>query len=186
MKKYILLVFAFTSLITHSQFNNGGMRNQGLGRMNQAPRQAPEPNFEIEKYLGILIYDIEKFAKKSSIKLSSDEGKKFSEVLTKFNKKLKDFRRINSFTLDSTKEMVENFQKNAQKSGDFSERTNIQNKMAENLKPISETLRVYDKELDTTMKEILSEKQYKKWIKYNRKNYKVFPKNEVENEDKEN
>jgi len=23
---------------------------------------------------------------------------------------------------------------------------------------------------------LLSEKQYKKWIKYNRKNYKIFPK----------
>ena len=82
--------------------------------------------------------------------------------------------------------MVENFQKNAQKSGDFSERANIQKKMTENLKPISETLRIYDRELDTTMQEILSEKQYKKWIKYNRKNYKVFPKDDVENEEKEN
>lgn len=186
MKKYILLLFVFTNLMAHSQFNNGGIRNQRQSRMNEAPRQAPEPKFEVEKYLGILIYDIEKFAKKSSVKLSSEEGKKFSEVLTKFNKKLDDFRRINSFTLDSTRDMVENFQKNAQKSGDFSERTNIQKKMTENLKPISETLRIYDKELDTTMKEILSEKQYKKWIKYNRKNYKVFPEEDVENEEEEN
>jgi len=185
MKKYILLVFVFTSLMAYSQFNNG-MRNQRQNQMNQTPRQAPEPKYEIEKYLGILIYDIEKFAKKSSIKLSSEEGKKFSAILTKFNKKLKDFRRINSFTLNSTREMVENFQKNAQKSGDFSERANIQKVMAENLKPISETLRVYDKELDTSMKEILSEKQYKKWIKYNRKNYKVFPKDDVENEENKN
>lgn len=185
MKKYILLLFVFTSIVAHSQFNNG-MRNQRQRQMNQTPRQAPEPKYEIEKYLGILIYDIEKFAKKSKIKLSSEEGKKFSEVLTKFNKKIKDFRRINSFTLNSTREMVENFQKNAQKTGDFSERANIQKKMTENLKPISETLRIYDRELDTTMKEILSDKQYKKWIKYNRKNYKVFPKDDVENEEKEN
>ena len=185
MKKYVLLIFAFTSLIAHSQYNNG-MGNQRQRQMNQTPRKAPDPKFEVEKYLGILIYDIEKYAKKSSIKLSSEEGKKFSEVLTKFNKKLKDFRRINSFTLDSTREMVENFQKNAQKSRDFSERANIQKVMAENLKPISETLRVYDKELDTTMKQILSEKQYKKWIKYNRKNYKVFPIDDIEKEEKKN
>ena len=185
MKKYILLIFAFTSLISHSQYNNG-MRNQRQSQMNQTPRQAPEPKYEIEKYLGILIYDIEKYAKKSSIKLSSEEGKKFSEVLTKFNKKLKDFRRINSFTLKSIKEMVENFQKKAQESGDFSGRVEIQKVMEENLKPISETLRVYDKELDKTMKELLSEKQYKKWIKYNRKNYKVFPLDDIEKRERKN
>lgn len=185
MKKYILLLFAFTSLITHSQFNNG-MRNQRQRQMPQTQQKPPEPDFEIEKYLGILIYDIEKAAKKSSIKLSSDEGKKFFKTITAYNKKIKDISRINSFTLRSTKEMVENFQKNAQKTGDLSKQVEVQKTMTENLKPISDVLRIEDKKLDASMKEILSSKQYKKWIKYNRKNYKVFPKNDVENEEKEN
>jgi hypothetical protein len=52
--------------------------------------------------------------------------------------------------------------------------------MTENLKPISEILKTKDLELDKKMKTLLSEKQYEKWIKYNRKLYKVFPKEETE------
>lgn len=182
MKKYLLTLTLLTSFLAHSQLNRGGMRNSRQNQMNQTPRKAPEPNFQVEKYLGIVIYDIEKAAKKSSIKLSSEEGKKFKTLLTKYNKEIKDIRRINSFTLRSTKEMMENFQKNAQKNGDFSDRTKVQKKMVENLTPISETLRTKDRALDISIKEILSEKQYKKWIKYNRKMYKVFPKDEEKKE----
>lgn len=182
MKKYFLILTLLTSFLAHSQLNRGGMRNSRQNQMNQTPRKAPEPNFQVEKYLGIVIYDIEKAAKKSSIKLSSEEGKKFKTLLTKYNKEIKDIRRINSFTLRSTKEMMENFQKNAQKNGDFSDRTKVQKKMVENLTPISETLRTKDRALDISIKEILSEKQYKKWIKYNRKMYKVFPKDEEKKE----
>lgn len=182
MKKYLLILTLLTSFLAHSQLNRGGMRNSRQNQMNQTPRKAPEPNFQVEKYLGIVIYDIEKAAKKSSIKLSSEEGKKFKTLLTKYNKEIKDIRRINSFTLRSTKEMMENFQKNAQKNGDFSDRTKVQKKMIENLTPISETLRTKDRALDKSIKEILSEKQYKKWIKYNRKMYKVFPKDEEKKE----
>ena len=168
------------SLSSHSQFNNGGMRNQRQRQMPQTQQEPPEPNFKIDKYLGIVIYDIKKAAKKSSIKLSSDEGKKFSSLLTSYNKQVKDIRRINSFTLRSTKEMIENFQKNARKTGDLSNQVQIQKTMGENLKPISETLKIEDRKLDASLVELLSKKQYKKWIKYNRKLYKVFPKKKDE------
>jgi hypothetical protein len=76
--------------------------------------------------------------------------------------------------------MIDNFQKKALETGDFSNQVQIQKTMGENLKPISETLKVEDRKLDLSMREILSKKQYKKWIKYNRKIYKVFPKVEEE------
>lgn len=176
MKKYIFLLFVLTSFLAQSQF--GGMRNQRQRQMPQTQREPPAPNFQVEKYLGIIVYDIEKAAKKSGIKLSSDEGKQFSKLLTAYNKDIKDIRRINSFTLRSTKEMVENFQKNAAKTGDLSNQLVVQKKMADNLKPISETLKIEDLKLVKSLKPVLSEKQYKKWIKYNRKLYKVFPKEE--------
>lgn len=153
-----------------------GMRQRQLPQTQQ--RQAPKPNFEVEKYLGIVIYDIKKAAKKSSIRLTSNEGKAFSNALTKYNKDIKDIKRINSFLLRSTKEMVENFQKKAMKTGDFSNQPKMVKKLNENLKPISETLKKEDKELDKVIKKLLSEKQYKKWIKYNKKLNKFFHKNQ--------
>ena len=176
MKKYIFLLLIFTSFITYSQF--GGMRNQRQRQMPQTPQQAPEPDFKVEKYIGIIIYDIEKAAKKTGVKLSSDKGKKFSGLLTKYNKEVKDIRRINSFTLRSTKEMVENYQKKVAKTGDLTDQVKVQKKLADNLKPISETLKVEDEDLSKKLKEILTTKQYKKWLKYNRKQGKFLPKEE--------
>jgi hypothetical protein len=183
MKKIIVLFIALISYSTYSQFGNrnqGNSQNMRQRQMTQTPTQAPKFKYEVEKYLGIVVYDIEKAAKKSKIKLTSDTGREFSTTITAYNKEIKDLRRINSFTLRSTREMVENFQRNAQKTGDASGQKKIQETMTENLKPISEILKTKDLELDKKMKTLLSEKQYEKWIKYNRKLYKVFPKEETE------
>ena len=179
MKKIVLLLILCSAFTAKAQYGNS--RNQQRQRQSmQTPQKAPEPNFNIEQYIGIVVYDIKKSAKKSSIKLSSKEGKQFSTILTKYNKDIKDITRINSFLLRSTKEMVDSFQKSAMKSGDYSNQNKIQKKMGESLKPLYETLKVEDKKLDKTMKALLSGKQYKKWIKYNRKMYKIFPKEEEE------
>lgn len=182
MKKLILLIvlcFAFTA---EAQYRNGQRNGQMQGQTGipQTPQKAPEPNFEVEKYLGIVVYDIEKAAKKSSINLTSDAGQLFSKTLTAYNKDVKGITRINSFLLRSTKEMVENFQKISMKNGDFSQQPEIVKKMNDNLEPISNTLKQEDKKLDATMKRLLSEKQYKKWIKFNKKLNKNFPEPEEE------
>ena len=119
MKKLVFLLILCCAFTAEAQYGNS--RNQQRQRQSmQTPQKAPEPDFNIEKYIGIVVYDIKKAAKKSSLKLSSEKGKEFSKVLTKYNKDIKDITRINSFLLRSTKEMVDNFQKNARKTGDFS------------------------------------------------------------------
>lgn len=153
---------------------NGGLQNQRQRQMTQTPDRAPEPNFDVEQYLGIVIYDIEKTAKKISVKLSSDEGKSVSKILTEYNNKIKQIKRINSFTLRSSKEMVENFQKNVIKNRDYSNQAEVQKKLAEDLKPISETMKEEDLKLDAEMKKVLSDKQHDKWIKFNKKLNKTF------------
>lgn len=182
MKKIILFILLFCAFIAQAQYGYGygNSNRQRQSQMMQTQEKAPDPDFPIEKYLGIVIYDIEKAAKKSSIKLSSTQGKEFSKILTIYNKDIKDITRINSFLLKSTKEMVDNFQKNARKTGDFSGQVVIQKNMNLVLKPLGNTLIEEDRKLDKTMKELLKEKQYKKWIKYNKKLYKVFPKDKEE------
>jgi 5-hydroxyisourate hydrolase-like protein (transthyretin family) len=189
MKKIILFLILGCAFTAQGQYGNnqrngqrGGQRQQRQ-QMSQTPQKAPKPKFEVEKFLGIIVYDINKAAKKSSIKLSSKVGKEFSKVLTKFNKDIKGITRINSFSLRETKEMVESFQKKAMDTGDYSNQRNVQKKMNERLKPIAVTLRVEDRKLDKIMKVLLSEKQYKKWIKYNKKKHKIFPKEEEKKEE---
>ncbi|KGL62417.1 hypothetical protein [Polaribacter sp. Hel1_85] len=178
MKKYILLIILFCGFTAQAQYGYGNGTRQRQRQMPQAQQEAPEPDFPIEKYLGIVNYDIKKAAKKTSIKLSSKKGIEFSKILTTYNKDIKDIIRINSFLIRSTKDMVDNFQKLAMKSGDFSNQTKVQKKMVENLKPISLTLKEEDVKLYAAMKELLSEKQYKKWLKYNKKRHTFFKKEE--------
>jgi hypothetical protein len=178
MKKFILLILLCSVFTAEAQYGNGQRNGQRQTQrdMTQTQQKAPEPNFEVEKYLGIVVYDIEKAAKKAGIKLSSEEGKLFFKTLTTYNKDVKGMTRINSFLLRSTKEMVENFQKISMKSGDFSQQPEVLKKMNQNLEPLSNTLKEEDKKLDATIKTMLSEKQYKKWIKYNKKLNKIFTK----------
>lgn len=174
MKKLILLLALITFGNLKAQMMNGGMQNQRQRQMMQTPEKAPEPKFDVELYLGIVVYDLEKTANKISVKLTSDEGITFSDILTNYNNKIKQIKRINSFTLNSSKELVENFQKNAIKNRDFSNQVEVQKKLAADLKPISETLKNEDQKLDADIKKMLSEKQYEKWIKFNKKLNKSF------------
>ena len=175
MKKIIFLFILSSSITVHAQYGYGS-NNQRQRSMMQTQRKAPDPSFNIERFVGITYYDIIKAAKKSKVKLTSENGKIFSKILTDYNKSVKDISRINSFFLSSTKEMVENFQKKASKSGDFSDQQKIMQKMNETLRPIAETLQKEDEKLDKDIKGLLTEKQYDKWIKYNAKLFKFFKK----------
>jgi len=174
MKKIVFLLSIMTFCSVKAQYMNGGLQNQRQRQMMQTPEKAPEPNFEVEQYLGIVVYDIEKTSKKINLNLTSDEGKSFSDILTTYNNKIKQIKRINSFTLNSSKKLVEDFQKNAIKTRDFYNQVEVQKKLATDLKPISETLKTEDQKLDVDIKKVLSEKQYEKWIKFNKKLNKTF------------
>ena len=176
MKKIIFLLFLYISFSTQAQYSSSGRQRQKQQQRDFTPQKIPKPNFKIKKYLGIIEYDIKKAAKKSSIKISSEKGKQFSKSLTVYNKKIKDITRINSFLLSSTKEMVEVFQKKARKTRDYSDQQKVQKKMNEDLKALTETIKEEDLKLVKSFKELLSKKQYKKWINYNKKLYKTFPK----------
>ena len=174
MKKIVFLLSIMTFCSVNAQFMNGGLQNQRQRQMMQTPERTPEPNFDVDQYLGIVIYDIEKTAKKSGIKLDSEEGKSFSNIITDYNNKIKQIRRINSFKLNSSKEMVENFQRAVIKNRDYSNQAEVQKKLGEDLNPISETMKTEDQKLDEEIKKILSDKQYQKWLKYNKSLNKTF------------
>jgi len=179
MKKILLFFILVNAFTAEAQYRNGrgnGQRQQRQRQMTQAPQKAPEPNFKVEEYIGLVFYDIKKTLKKTSIKNSTKEGKEFSKLLTSYNKSIRDMARINSFLLKNTKTMVENYQKKTMKSGDFSEQPKVFKKMNENLKPISSFLKDEDLRLNTKLKDLLSIKQYKNWIKYNKKLNKIIPK----------
>ena len=174
MKKIIFFLVLSSAFTVRAQYGYGNGQRQQQRQTVQAPQETPKPNFDVKKHVGIIVYETEKAAKKSGIKLKSKQGDKFCKIIVDYNKSIKDITRINSFLLKSTKDVVENFQKNALKNGDFSEQPKVLKKMNEDLKPIYETVRVEKEKLDKSMKGLLSEKIYKKWIRYNKKRQNFF------------
>ena len=62
MKKIIILFIALISYSSYSQFGNrnqGNRQNQRQRQMPQTPREPPKFKYEVEKFLGIVIYDID-------------------------------------------------------------------------------------------------------------------------------
>lgn len=176
IKQLCCLVILCVTTLSFAQFGNNSRQRQNFPGPQQ--QQSPKPKFEVEKYVGVVIYEIEKVAKKSGVKLSSETGKKFARIITNYNKSIKDIARINSFVLKNTKNMVESFQKTAIETGDFSRQQKVMKTMSENLKPIADNIKKEDLLLDEKIQAILSEKQHKKWLKYNRKFNKTFSKKE--------
>jgi Na+/phosphate symporter len=174
MKKIILLLIVGATFTAQAQYRNGQRQGQRQSLQPRTQQKPPKPKFEPEKYLNIITYDIKKTAKKSGVKLSSEQGETFAKILTTHNKSIKDISRINSFTFKSMKKLAENSQTIAQKSGDYSELRNVQKTVDKNFKPIIKTLKEEDKELNLSVKKLLQKKQYKKWIKYNKKLNKSF------------
>lgn len=178
MKKIIYLFVILFALNTQAQFGNrGGLR----GNRNQLPEPQTKPKvpeFDIGKYAGFIEYDIEKAAKKTGIDLTSKKGKKFASLLGRYNRDTRDIKRINSFTLKSTKDLVESTQQKALDTRDYSGLQTMQKILVENIKPIIKTVKEEDKKLNTKLETLLSSKQYKKWVKYNKKFNKIINKKE--------
>ncbi len=168
MKKLVLFLYLFLiSFIINAQSTSLSDSRSIFNQYN-----TEEPEFDINKYVGIFNYDLKKSAKKTNVKLNTKEGEQFSKLLTNHNKKIKDIERINSFILRSTKEMVENFQKNVLKTGDISNQQKVAKELKENTLPIYKLLKQENDLLNSKMNEFLSEKQLKKWKKYNKN---LFP-----------
>lgn len=168
MKKLVLFLYLFLiSFIVNAQIRS--ITETGSTFNHQ---KVDDPEFDINQYVGIFNYNIKKSAKKTSVKLNTKEGEQFSKLLTNHNKKIKDIERINSFILKSTKEMVENFQKNVLKTGNLSNQQKVAKELKENTLPIYKLLKQENDLLNNEMNEFLSEKQLKKWKKYNKN---LFP-----------
>ena len=73
IKKIVLLLILSFAFTANAQFGNGqrnGQRQQRQGPMTPSAQKAPKPNFKVEKYIGIVVYDVKKAAKKSRIRSS--------------------------------------------------------------------------------------------------------------------
>lgn len=126
------------------------------------------PEFDAEKAAGIFIYDLDKVVKK--LKITDEESQlKVAEHLKAYNTKMDEL----SFEHASTfQELEDTFDKNVQiamQNRDRSQMNGVKAQIQSIIPPIRKQVVAEEQVLNEAMANILTEKQNKKWLKYQKR-----------------
>ncbi len=163
MKKllFILIIFLNSNLFAHPPAG-GGRRQQGNGSQNEQPKKVKK--FSSKDAAGIFYYDIEEVIKKLKIK-DDKEQYQIKKALKNYNFKIKEISFLNA-TKFSDFDLAVN---SMSKSNNVEDRREMRKKVEVVLRPIREKVRENEMELNSVFKTFLSEKNLKKWYKYQKK-----------------
>jgi hypothetical protein len=167
----------FLVLITFLTFNLFGQPpGGGGGRGQQGQRQQSEQAQEVKRFsardaAGLFYYDVEKVIKKIKVK---DEKKQYQvkKALRNYNFKVKEILFLNSEKLSDLDSVMSSLPKPSKKernqsSKDNSEENTDRRKIIGNIiGPIRDEVHMHEAELNEMLEGTLSEKQQKKWLKY--------------------
>tara|TARA_R110002073_G_scaffold123234_1_gene266759 strand:+ start:55062 stop:55586 length:525 start_codon:yes stop_codon:yes gene_type:complete len=165
MKRNLILIgFLFFTMLASAQFNRNRGRTANV-RPDTRTQQKP-PEFNVEKTIGLNIYNIEKTLKRIGVKKPKDKVKKISSIFSTFNKKNGELARLNSFAFSETKNNIEYALKQTQKTQNTSFMQKAYKDMATSFEGIIKELVEREKQLDAALEPLLSKKQFKKWKSY--------------------
>ena len=171
-RKWIVALLFLSGITVEAQYNRGMnfQRGQTMQQRGPASSQQPRlPEIDIEKAVGMTFYDFSKVSKKIGVKEKTVLYGQVESVLKVFNDDLRQIKRINTFLFSEGKSKIENARKETIKNKDYSIFREINKKVTESLKPVIEVIKSKEVELDKRLKESLTQKQMKKWIKYKEK-----------------
>ncbi len=158
MKKLLFLII----LLLQSGLSFAQMQGQ---RSGQSQGQTSMPEFKAKNVAGILKYDEDKVYKKLGIKddaLKQKIKKSFSE----YNKKIDEILFLNNPKLKKVENKVNVQREIAIANKDRQAIMGIMEESRKELAPIKKEVIDANKILNQELEKILSEKQYKKWLKY--------------------
>jgi len=168
------ILFVLITFITFNLFaqRSGGGRDRG----QQGQRQQPEQVEEVKKFsardaAGLFYYDVDEVIKKIKVK---DEKKQYQikKALRNYNFKIKEILFLNSQKFSELDLVISSLPKPSKQelnnpSEDNSEKNTDRRKIIGNIiGPIRNEVHIHETELNKILEAILSEKQQKKWLKY--------------------
>ena len=174
MKKIIFLVAILQSIICFAQppgtRGNQGRGNQGrpqLGSQIQQNQRVEKPQkFNASDFSGIFYYDLEAVSKK--IKIKNDAVKsRVHKALRTYNDKVKEISFLNSIALKELDVVVNS--KTQSLDDRIENRIKMRKKLDGLIRPIRRKIKESEALLNNSLEGVLSEKQFKKWLKYQKK-----------------
>lgn len=148
MKRITILLLFLSVTITKGQ--------------NQEPKML---EYKAKNIVGIFYYNIDEVITKIKVK-KEDTKNKVSQELRTYNNKIKDIEFLNSMKLKEVETVVNNLGPQSRTNADIRDR--IRKLIETTIPPVRDTVFAREKELNQKMEVVLSEKQYKKWLKYQR------------------
>lgn len=121
-------------------------------------------NFDASKVVGIFYYEEDKAIKRIKIKQKNLKYR-VKKVIISYNSKIKEISFLKNGELNAVTILVNSTKigKNPGAVVDFRTRVN------KILSPIRDSIRGFEKQLNTNLKEQLSKKQFKNWLKFQKK-----------------
>ncbi|RCS27435.1 hypothetical protein DUT90_04795 [Polaribacter sp. WD7] len=181
MKKIVYLIIILIGVSMHAQAQGAGRGQervrpdqQRLNQQNRKPRA-----FKASEVAGLFFYDIDKVLKKLNLK--NDKSKPLVvSLLKKYNTQIKEIEFSNADTFTNLNKIVNAEMKSIRAQGNNrvnNQRGLTREKAQEIIRPIRQKVRKNEKNLNNGLKDILTEKELKKWVKYQKaKKDKLKPK----------
>ncbi|MHB0754006.1 hypothetical protein [Polaribacter sp. M15] len=170
MKNIIILVL-FTSSVVYAQ-RGGGMERGQQQNQNMQSRAREIKEFKASDIAGIFYYDVKTVIKKIKVK-DKELKNKVSKTLKDYNFKIKEIAFLNSDNFKSLDILMKSNRgntRNARQQNNSSqqprEADSLRIKVREIIRPIKRNVRKNEEVLNENLASILSEKQNKKWLKY--------------------
>lgn len=134
-----------------------------------------DSNFDPYIIAGLIKFDSKEAAKKVKVR-KKDAKKQFIKRLESYNKSVSGLSRINSFFLDDLKKNYDKIYKDAIDAKNFRPLQSYQKEVLKTIRPIKFQSLKLDSLLTVDLKNILTEKEFSKWIKYsNKEKTKAIP-----------
>ena len=189
MKHIFFIVFIFLGNISFAQTSRGGGNGNGRQLQNQNRQFSDQREVKILKatdIAGILYYDVNKVIKKVKIK-NDDLKKSVSKAFNDYNFKIKEISLLNADKLRVLDVLMKSRRGSGRRGQNDDNETNkgddFRQKMRKIIRPIRREIGENEVILNETLKGLLSEKQMKKWLKYQKaEKDKLKPKRPQANE----
>jgi hypothetical protein len=152
-KTILILIVSFIAL-------NAPLTGQTRGAAGMQP-----PEFDAQKAAGIVTYDYEKVIKKLKVKKDTSV-KAVARAIYDYNIRIDELSMVHTATLENLEKEFDQNVRIAMQNRDRSHMNGVKTKIQEIIPPIRMLTNAEQSKLDLAMAAVLDEKQFNKWMKY--------------------
>lgn len=166
MKSLLFILLTISSSVMYAQPGGGGRQGGFNQRGNRPSTNVERPAFNAQKASGIIKYDTDKILKRLKIQKNDSIAPKIKTAFFNYNAAMDQVSLNNKDLFEGIDALVKSTAQGAAQSKDRETFRKTMRLVAENLKPVREKVRDQTSILNNSLEELLSEKQYSKWLKY--------------------